>query len=283
MVDADGGHDGVLCQGQAVAEDRAQAQLGQVAGHELAEGRPGAGDEPAGHRGLGRPRPFHLTHRLQPHLVAAGRQPREHALGGHLGKEVLAGEGRPRGQGELLAGDGADPVPVNSGPASPEHNGGSLHRVTVRDPVRVVPALRTDQGGDVLLEQRGFSAARVSSPRGDVVPWPRRASFLLSPVSTTGRRTATSISTGSGATSRRRQDRGALVRRRLYRPHAATGHPLRARARWRLEARQATIQPVKCRAFAQHSGTRQRAAGGSPRRPLSIVDVSFADEGAGCR
>lgn len=153
MVDADSDDNGVAGELDAVTEQGAELQLGEVAGHELAEGGAGPGHEPTGHGGLGGPGPPHLTNRLETHLAAAGGQPVKHPLGGHLGEEIVSGERRPGGQGELLAGGGADPLAVDRDLAPGEHHRGALHRVAVGHPVGGVPALRTHQGGDVLLQQ----------------------------------------------------------------------------------------------------------------------------------
>jgi hypothetical protein len=146
--DAKRDHAGVLGHPDAVDQQRHQVQAGQVLGEQLGQGVLGGGDEPARDRRPGGARRGVLdlaADRLQPMVVAAGRQLGQHPLQGELVQQLSRGEHLPSRQGQLLGAIGAaHPRSVDWDPAAAEGNPAGLGAVAHRAPIRIMAALGPD-------------------------------------------------------------------------------------------------------------------------------------------
>lgn len=155
-IKPDGADHGVLSLLDAIGEDDADGELGEVFRHEVPEGARGAGDEPAGHCGPGGRRgPEVGSNRLQRLLVAARRDSGEHRGHGLVAEQLLAGERRPGGKRDLATGHTPNPGPGDLDPASPEDHARGLLPVAVGGATPgVVLALVASDPDHVLFEER---------------------------------------------------------------------------------------------------------------------------------
>jgi hypothetical protein len=169
--DAQRDHTGVLGHPDAVDQQRHQVQAGQILGQQLGQGMLGGGDEPAGDRRPGGPRARlfgSAADRLQPMVVAAGRQLGQHPLKGELVQQLGRGERLPGRQSQLGGAVGAAyPRPVDPDPAAAEGDPAGLGAMADRGPLRVVAALGADQPLDVGVQQAPQYPQAGSNGKGE--------------------------------------------------------------------------------------------------------------------
>jgi hypothetical protein len=147
----------VLGHPDTVDHEGDQVQARQVGGQQLGQRPLGGGDEPARHRRPGGPRAGLLgaaADRLQPMVVAAGRQLGQHPLEGELVQQLAGGERLPGGQGQLGgAVGGTDPRPVDPDAAAAEGDPAGLAAVADRGTIGIVAAPGADQPLDLGVQQ----------------------------------------------------------------------------------------------------------------------------------
>jgi hypothetical protein len=144
----------VLAEPEPIQEHHQPAPVVQAAGQQLGQPLRGGRHEPARHRRLRRARGLLGNARadwLQPRLVAAGRQPRQHPGDDPLGQQVGTGE---RGVGlqrnlVLARAHRPDPRTADGKPPPAQGHHARLAAVPLGPPGRVMAALRAGQLGDL--------------------------------------------------------------------------------------------------------------------------------------